>query len=76
MLENTMKFEDIRPKKPSAKTSKKIALSELDKFDTTTILWHVAKRHKFGLLATFTIVYVTMSLFGTLIVGLAESIVR
>jgi hypothetical protein len=76
MRANVMEFEDVKFKKPSAKTSKKIALSELDKFSDGQIIWHVAKRRKFGLLLTFTVVYVAFTLFGTLIVGLIESLIR
>lgn len=38
------------------------------------VVWYLVVRHKFGLLATFTVVYVSFSLFGSLIVSLAQAI--
>ena len=72
-LSKGMTFEDIKPH-VSKGIGKKVALRELDSYNTSTLLWYVAKRHKFGLVLTTLIVYVTFNMFGTLIVGLAESI--
>lgn len=55
-----MTYEQTPAKSPSAKMSKKdakrIAASELNQFNTASMLWHVVKRHKFGLVAGYAVV--------------------
>lgn len=76
MLSGTMHYEDIKPKVSkgvSAKVVERSHNAELSKFHTSTLVWFVVKRHKFGLLVAFTIIYVSMTAFHTLIIGLIES---
>lgn len=73
-MSNAMVFEDIAPKKASKATIKKIALKELDRYTDSQLVWHVVVRRKFGLLATFTIVYVSLTMFHSLIFGLIQGL--
>lgn len=72
-----MKYEEM-PGKVSKSSVRKIVKTErtveLQKIAVTEFAWAKAKQHKFGLLLTFTIVYVAFSMFGTLIIGLLESL--
>lgn len=59
-----------------AKQGKRHSLEyELSTLSTATILWHVVRKHKFGLVATYAIVmtpFVLMPSFGTFIVSLFQ----
>lgn len=71
-----MAYEDIKPhiSKSSKRTiAKKSMASDLSRFNTSTMVWFVVRRHKFGLVVTTLVVYVAFNSFGTLIVGLLES---
>jgi hypothetical protein len=70
----SMTYEELPLTKPSRSSTKKIALSELDKYSDGQMLWHIAKKRKFPIVVTLFILYVAFNSFGTLIVGLAESI--
>lgn len=41
---------------------------------TTSIVWYLVTRHKFALVCVAFATYVTFSLFGTLIVGVIQSL--
>lgn len=77
---NAMTLEDVRLSAP-ARTSVKKEAKRLRELDINTmsdgqIIWHLVKKHKFGLVCTAFGIYLAFSLFGTLIVGLFESFVR
>lgn len=78
MSTSGMQYELAGSKVPSRLSTKQEArrLRELDinKMSSSAIVKHLVIKHKFGLLMTFTIVYVTFSTFGALIVSLVESI--
>jgi hypothetical protein len=68
----TMDYEEM-PLKIS-KVSKRVGRNyDIRTMSSWGALGYLALRHKFGLLLTFTAVYVAFTLFGTLIVGLIES---
>lgn len=48
------------PKKQPKKSTK-----DLEKLSTATIIWHVVKRHKFGLVSTWAAIVTTLYLFPT-----------
>jgi len=77
-ISDVMAFEYMKPSAPSKKTIKKginkMNENNINNIPSTSIVWYLVKKHKFGLLATFTVIYVTMSLFGTLIIGLLQGI--
>ena len=52
----------------------KVRATDLNRMSSGKIIWYLVVKHKFGLLATFSVTYVAFSLFGTLIVGLVESL--
>ena len=52
----------------------RIKETDLNRMSSSKIIWYLVVKHKFGLLATFSVTYVAFSLFGTLIVGLVESL--
>ena len=68
------KMIDMPLTKPSKMAINKEVIKDINIMPSTMIVWFLVKKHKFGLLVTFTSVYVAFSLFGTLIVGLLESI--
>lgn len=69
-----MQYEEM-PLKISRSALKEAARDfDVRKMNTSSVLWYLAVKHKFGLLLTFTIVFVAFSLFGQLIVGLFESL--
>lgn len=49
-----MQYEET-PIKKSKVSKKTLALKELDTLNTSSILWFVIKRHKFGLVSTWAI---------------------
>ena len=56
-----MGFEETEiSKKPSKTAINKAAKEDLDQFTTGRIIWHLVKRHKFGLTAAYA---VTISVF-------------
>ena len=75
-----MEYIETGTQKPMFETLKAIDKKErsmnINKMGSIEIVWHLVKKHKFGLLLAFTSVYVAFSLFGTLIVGLIQSISR
>lgn len=78
MLNKTMQYEEIPLTKISRTAAKKevkrLRESNINHMSSLAILWFLAVKHKFGIVVTLLIVYVAFSTFGTLIVGLAESI--
>lgn len=69
-----MQYEEM-PLSVSKKAAKEIAKDyDIRYMDSYSVLWFLTKKHKFGLLMTFTVVYVMFSLFGMVIVGLVESL--
>jgi hypothetical protein len=54
-----MTYEKTPIKNPSAKMSKRdakrISNSELNQFSTMSMVWHIVKRHKTGLLAIWAV---------------------
>ena len=72
-MSNVLTYEDIKPK-VSKDLGKRVALKELDHYHSSTLVWHLVVRHKFGLVLTTLIVYVAFNSFGTLLVGLFESL--
>jgi hypothetical protein len=70
-----MAYELTGTQEISEKAAKKLRSTDINKMTTGAIVWHLVTKHKFALLATFTIVYVMFSLFGMLIVGLFQSLV-
>ena len=56
--------------------AKKMKQRDIRLMSDWAILWYLAKKRKFGLVTTAFIVYVSFSLFGTLIVGLIEGLFR
>ena len=71
---NAMSYETTGTKTISKTAVKKLRETNINNMTSTSIVFHLVKKHKFGLLVTFTITYVSFSLFGTLIVGLSESL--
>lgn len=68
-----LSYEEM-PLKVSKKVLKESGRDyDVRKMDSSSIVWFLVRKHKFGLLVTFTSIYVAFSLFGTLIVGLVES---
>ena len=50
-----MKYEET-PVKNTKLTHKDIALTQLERVSTSGIVWHLIKRHKFGLVTTWALV--------------------
>ena len=77
-LTKAMQYEDVplhsASKSAVKKEVKRLRETDINKMSSLQILWHLAVKHKFGLLVTFTVSYVTFSLFGTLIVGLLKGL--
>lgn len=69
-----MQYEDVKNIRVSKGVGKKVALNQLDNYASNTMIWHLVKRHKFGLVVVTLIVYIAFNSFGTLIVGLFESL--
>ena len=78
-MDSVMDYETT-PFKVSRGSATKISKTEktrkLQSISVMDFGWAKTKQHRFGLLVTFTIVYVSFSLFGRLIVGLAESLIK
>lgn len=55
-----MQYEDMPVKKTSKKSVDKY---NLEKVSTGTMLWHVIKRHKFGLVTAWALVITILYLF-------------
>lgn len=72
-MNSTALLEDVKFK-PSEGLGKKVAIKGLERFHSSTLVWFLVNRHKFGLLATFTIVYVSLTMFHSLIFGLFQSL--
>ena len=68
------KMIDMPLTKPSKKALVKERNKDINLMPSSAIVWYLVVKHKFGLLATVFGVYLAFSLFGTLIVGLIESI--
>jgi hypothetical protein len=57
MTTKAMSYELTEPKVGNAKAIKQKATNEmLNKVSTSRILWHIVKRHKFGLVVTWGII--------------------
>lgn len=69
-LTKAMQYEDMPLKVAKVRYTE----TNINKMTTPRIIAHLVIKHKFGLLATFTTIFVAFTLFGTLIVGLAESL--
>lgn len=50
-------------KKVNKDTAKNAKDYELKGIDTSQILWHIVKRHKFGLVSTYAIIMTVMYIF-------------
>ena len=78
MLSKAMNYEEVPLSKVSKTAAKKevkrLRESNINHMSSLAILWFLAVKHKFGIVVTILVVYVAFSAFGTLIVGLAESI--
>ena len=55
-----MKYEETPGKKASKKSVDKY---QLETVSTKTILWHIVKRHKFGLVLTWAVIITVLYLF-------------
>ena len=77
-MNSAMNYIETGSAKPMFDTLKKIDKVErsmnINKMGSLEIVWHLVVKHKFGLLLTFTSVYVAFSLFGMLIVGLLQGL--
>lgn len=58
-----MKYEATPVKNNLKDATKKLRHDEMDKLSTSAILWHVVKRHKFGLVVTYAIVLTAVYIF-------------
>lgn len=70
------KMIDMPLTKPSKMAIKKEVTKDINLMPSTMIVWYLVKKHKFGLLATFTFVYVWFSVFGRLTIGIIESTIK
>lgn len=57
-----MKYEET-PVKPSKVSAKTLALKELDRVGTASIVWFLIKKHKFGLVLTWAIIITVLYVF-------------
>lgn len=52
-----MKYEETKVStKPSKVAVQKYKHDELSKYNTGAVIWHLVKRHKFGLVCTYAII--------------------
>lgn len=58
------------------KEVKRLREANIDKMSSLAIVWYLVVKHKFSIVVTILITYVAFNSFGTLIVGLAESLVK
>lgn len=59
MAKDGMAYE-ATPVKTSKDAGKRYAQKELDRVGTFALLWHVVKRHKFGLVASWALIVTIM----------------
>lgn len=50
-------------KKVNKDTAKNAEMHELKRVSTSTLLWHVVKRHKFGLVSTYAVLMTAVYIF-------------
>ena len=78
LVKDTMNYEEIALPKVSRKATQKevqrLRESNINRMSSLAILWFLAKKHKFGIVVTILIVYVAFNTFGTLLIGLLESV--
>lgn len=61
-IAKAMEYE-MTPVKSSKLSGTKLALAQLERVGTVSILWYLVKRHKFGLVAAWAITVTIIQLF-------------
>ena len=80
LVKDTMNYEEMPftkgkvSRKVTQKEVQRLRESNINHMSSLAILWFLAVKHKFGIVVTILIVYVALNSFGTLIIGLVESI--
>lgn len=63
-MTKAMSYELTEPKVGNAKAIKsKVTDNVLDKVSTSRIVWHLVKRHKFGIVATWAVLITALWIF-------------
>lgn len=76
MTTKAMQYEETAVNtKPSKTAINKYKSDQLDKLDTGAIIWHLVKRHKFGLVCTYALV-VSVFYFTPFLPDMVLSLVR
>lgn len=67
-LAKALEFDDYEPKKHVTQTvAKKIVTKDLERLNTSSIIWYVIKRHKYGLIVNIFLaenIYFGLRFFG------------